>query len=100
VSQNEARSRFEHKRLAYQNTFLGSNGRLLPHAEEVLADLRRASGMDREGLVISPVSKMVDSHATAYRAGQRDLFLRIVKFLELESFSSKETEHERPDTDG
>lgn len=90
--------RLQKKRMAYQRTFLdSSSGRLLPFAEDVIADLRRVSGIDRGGLVISPVSKMVDSHATAYRAGQRDLFLRIVKFLELPGFHDQETQHDRSD---
>jgi hypothetical protein len=87
----QAMSRIERKRLAYRHTFLdSSNGRLLPMAEEVLQDLRRVSGIDRGGLVISHASQMTDPYATAYRAGQRDLYLRIVKFLELEGFSGKE----------
>lgn len=87
---DEARQRFERRRLAYQRTFLDSSGRLLPDAEEVLQDLRRVSGIDGGGLVISQANQMTDPYATVYRAGQIDLFLRIVKFLELDGFESKE----------
>lgn len=87
--------RLQRKRLAYQRTFLdGSSNKLLPYADEVLADLRRVSAIDRGGLVISHVSQMVDPLATAYRAGQRDLFLRIVKFLELDGFRDEEQQHD------
>lgn len=82
--------------MAYQRTFLDDKGRLLPYAEEVLADLRRVCRIDAGGMVVSPVSKMVDSHATLYSTGQRDLFLRIVKFLELPGFHEGKS-NDRPD---
>lgn len=43
-------------------------------------DLRKYCGVDKEGLVVSPVSRMTDPYATAYRAGRRDVFLRIQKY--------------------
>jgi hypothetical protein len=52
------------KRLAYQNTFLGPNGKPLPFAAEVLADLKRYCGINKGGLVVSPVGRTVDPYAT------------------------------------
>lgn len=72
------------KRLAYLRTFTGSDGKLHPEALVVMKDLKRFCGINRGGLVISPISRMVDPHASAYRAGQRDTYLRIAKFLDLD----------------
>jgi hypothetical protein len=88
--------RLARKKLAYQRTFMDDKGRLLPFASEVIADLRKLCRVDAGGLVVSPVSKMVDSHATIYSAGQRDVFLRIVKYLELPGFH-EEKSNDRPE---
>ena len=77
-------AKLDRKRVAYSQTFFDASGKLHPNAAIVLKDLRRASGIDKGGIVISPISRMVDPHATAYRAGQRDIYLRIVKFLDLD----------------
>lgn len=81
------------KRLAYRLTFKDSQGRILPAAQTVLDDLKRVSGINKGGIVISPVSRAVDPYATAYRAGQRDMYLRITGFLNLD-----EADHDRPDS--
>lgn len=88
------------RRLAYVRTFCGDGAKPHPEAEKVLADLRRFCGIDRGGIVVSPVSRMVDPHATAYRAGQRDVYLRIIKFLGLSEAIeyTEEKLHDRPDT--
>lgn len=78
------RDRLRRKQLAYQGIFLDGNNRLNPAAQIVLADLKRVAGINKGGIVISPVSRMVDSHATAYRAGQRDMWLRIMKMIGLD----------------
>lgn len=78
-------------RAYYQLTFQGGNHRPHPPGEEVLADLRRLAGMDSGGIVNSPVSRSVDPYATCYRAGLRDAYLRIVKFLDLTEAQLKET---------
>jgi len=72
------------KQLAYKQTFFNGNGDLHNNAHIVLKDLRRVSGIDKGGIVISPVTRTVDPLATSYRAGQRDLYLRIVKYLGLD----------------
>lgn len=76
----------ERKRLAYHHTFMNGDAPHL-HGERVLADLRKFCGVDKGGIVISPINRQTDPYATAYRAGQRDVYARIVKFLNL-----KETE--------
>lgn len=95
-----AKERSDRKRLAYQRTFCGDGSKPHLEAERVLADLRRFCGIDRGGIVVSPVSRMVDSHATTYRAGQRDVYLRIVKMLSLSEATEipEDTPHERPAT--
>jgi hypothetical protein len=79
-----ARRRIYRKRLAYAQTFLDATGKTHPNADVVLADLRKVARMDRGGIVVSPVTRTVDPLATAYLAGQRDVYLRIVKFLGLD----------------
>ncbi|MES1993148.1 MAG: hypothetical protein V4457_05980 [Pseudomonadota bacterium] len=74
----------QRKRLAYVHVFLGPNGRPNPEAAIVLADLKRLAGINRGGIVISPITRTVDPYATAYRAGLRDAYLRIMKFTSLE----------------
>lgn len=91
------------KRLAYVRTFCGDNGRLHINGERVLADLKRFCGLHRAGIVLSPVTRTVDSHATAYQAGLRDAFLRITKMLDLEPNNiDEETDRESqtPTADG
>lgn len=69
------------RRAAYQRTFCGD--RPVPHldGEAVLADLRKFARIDDGGIVVSPITRMTDSHATAYRAGLRDMYLRIAGHL-------------------
>jgi len=86
------------KRLAYQRVFLGPDGRPNPEAIVVLADLKRVAGINRGGIVVSPISRMVDSHASVYRAGQRDMFLRIMKFLDLEEADNMERGNDRAES--
>jgi len=96
-----AREKLEHTRLAYLRTFCGD--RQVPHvnAEEVLADLRKFCGLTKGGIVVSPVSGMVDSHATVYRAGQRDVYLRITAFLGIdERHLFQEASHEDHEVSG
>lgn len=72
------------KRLAYVRTFCGD--REVPHldGEAVLADLRKVCGLTKPGIVVSTKSGMVDSHASIYQAGMRDVYLRIVGMLSID----------------
>lgn len=82
------------RRLAYIQTFCGDGE--VPHVAgaKVLADLKRFCRINRGGLVISPVSKMVDSHATAYQAGMRDVFLRIAEMLQFDESQAIHTQEQ------
>jgi len=90
-------ARFHGKRAAYHATFL-VNGQPHPNAARVLADLKRVARIERGGIVISPVTRMVDPLATAYLAGQRDVYLRILKFLSLETSMVETDDGNRTDT--
>lgn len=84
------RERLQRKQLAYQRTFCGDFRK--PHGDAciVLGDLKRFCGINRGGIVVSPVLRMVDPHASAYRAGQRDVYLRISRMLDLDETDIKE----------
>lgn len=86
------------RKLAYQRTFCGD--RATPHmdGERVLADLRRFAHIDSGGIVVSPVTRTTDSHATCYRAGLRDMYLRIAHHLGLDESQVFPTEEPKDDT--
>jgi hypothetical protein len=65
---------------AYAGLFLGPDDKRHGNAAIVWDDLKKYCGVDKEGLVVSPLSRMTDPYATAYRAGRRDVFLRISKY--------------------
>ena len=92
--------RLQGKRLAYLQCFLGADGKLNPAASRVMADLKRFCGINRGGIVVSPISRMVDPYATAYRAGQRDTYLRISKFIGLDETDIQEERSNETSTDG
>lgn len=69
---------------AYRLTFNGGLHKPHPPGQRVLEDLRRVARIDQGGLVVSPVTRVVDSHASIYRAGMQDMYLRIVKFIGLD----------------
>jgi len=71
-------------RPAYRLLFKGGRGDLHPAAHIVLKDLEHVSRFTRGALVISPVTRMTDSHATAYRDGMRDLYIRIRMMADLD----------------
>lgn len=87
------------KRLAYLRTFCGDGD--APHGEgrRVLADLKRFCGINRGGIVVSPITRTVDPYASAYRAGLRDAYLRIAAFLDLDESSSFEEHINEPEND-
>lgn len=71
------------KHQAYAGLFLGPDNKRHGNAATVWDDLRKYCGVDKEGLVVSPVTRQTDPYATAYRAGRRDVFLRLQKFTYL-----------------
>jgi hypothetical protein len=83
------------KRLAYGQTFKDAKGLVHPNAAIVLADLRKVARMDRGGIVVSPITRTVDPMATMYLNGQRDMYLRIMKFLGLDGPTTEDESHEQ-----
>ena len=88
------------KRAAYTQTFLDAKGQPHRNADIILKDLRNVAGIDKGGIVVSPISRTVDPMATAYRAGQRDMYLRIMKFLGLDGPAIEEQSDDRSDNAG
>lgn len=94
------RERLHRKQLAYVRTFCGDNGKLHLSGEKVLADLKKFCGMHRAGIVVSPITRVVDPYATAYLAGQRDVLLRITKMLDLDINQVQESNDVQTTADG
>lgn len=90
--------RFRRKRWAYLRTFTGPDGKPHPEAAIVLKDLKRFCGINRGGIVVSPVGRVVDPYASIYRAGLRDVYLRIAKHLGLDESDLEEESHVENET--
>jgi len=86
--------RIKRKRLAYLNT-LCVEGKPHPEAAIMLRDLKRFCGINKGGIVVSPILRMVDSHASVYRAGMRDVYLRIAKMIDLDETDLGESNDDR-----
>lgn len=86
------KDRIHRKRLAYIRTFCGDGAEPYPDADIVLKDLKRFCGINKGGIVVSPVNRQVDPFASVYRAGQRDVYLRIAKFLGIDETELGEIE--------
>lgn len=71
----------QRKVVAYRRTFLGEDGRPTLAGKEVLEDLKRFCGMTKPGMPVSPVGYQGDPTSTIYRAGTRDVYLRMTTFL-------------------
>lgn len=80
-------------RPAYRLTF-APTGRPHPAAQIVLADLKRFCKFHAGGLVVSPISRMADPYATAYRDGLRDVYIRILLMAGLDAGNTEDIEHE------
>lgn len=80
MSIDDVRAWLLKKHQAYAQLFLGHDNKRHGNAAVVWDDLKKYCGVDKEGLVVSPVTRMTDPLATAYRAGRRDVFLRIQKY--------------------
>jgi hypothetical protein len=82
------------KRLAYRRALCGEKGKT-PHLDGqiILEDLRKVAKIDNGSLVVSPKQGMTDIHATMYRAGLRDMYLRfafMLGFDEADTFDTSE----------
>jgi len=90
----------QRKRWAYIRTLCGEEGKPHPEGARMLADLKRFCGINKGGIVVSPVGRVVDPYATVYRAGMRDVYLRIAKMIDLdETEIAEESDHARSDTE-
>jgi hypothetical protein len=82
------------KVLAYQRTFNGDGK--TPHLDGqiILEDLRKFAHIDGGGIVVSPTQQMTDPFATCYRAGLRDMYLRVARMLGLDEADVFDTTEE------
>lgn len=69
---------------AYQRTFLGDDGKPDTDAAIVLADLKRFCYVERTTAKISPMTQTMDPLAMAFAEGRREVYMRIVGFLNLD----------------
>ena len=83
--------RLERKHQAYAGLFLGPQDKRFGNAKVVWDDLAKYCGDNREGLVVSPVTKTADPIATAFLAGKQAVFKRIKHYTYLNL--DVETEH-------
>ena len=68
--------------LAYKQCFLGEDNELTPAAKIVLADLAKFASI-HDPTVVSPVTRVVDTHATSQRIGRGEAFNRVWRYLRL-----------------
>lgn len=94
MAREDAKAR---RQAAYKNTFCGDTAAPHVSAQQVLADLRKFAHIDEGGLIVSPVTRMTDPHATCYRAGLRDMYLRIVAHLGIDESQPFTSQPEKPD---
>lgn len=69
---------------AYQTVFTGK-GRMDKDAalRVVVGDLERFCRVSQSSVVVSPISRTVDTHATMVAEGRREVFNRIAYYLNL-----------------
>lgn len=75
-------------------TFLGSDGKPHGEARRVLADLKRLSKRNLGGLVVSPITRTVDIHATMHANGRREIYDRVISMLGLDDFDEPQQEND------
>jgi hypothetical protein len=69
------------RRRAYRTAFLDSQGRLTPHGEAIIADLKRFCRFEQSITVISPISRQTDVPASFQAEGRREVLNRILAHL-------------------
>lgn len=72
---------FWNRRANYRGCFTDPRGKLTPAGEAVLNDLARFCRANRSIVTISPVQRVVDTHATMLAEGRREVYNRIVQIL-------------------
>lgn len=68
---------------AYKACFCDKSGALTPSGARVLRDLQRYSGLDRSPLKVSPLTRTVDTHATAVAIGRSEAVRRIWRMVDM-----------------
>lgn len=71
------------RRNAYRACFFDRDGNLTPAARLVLDDLKRFCRTNQSTVVVSPVSRVIDTHATMVAEGRREVFNRLHYYLNL-----------------
>ena len=71
-------------RKAYRVAFTGESGMDREQASRiVLQDLARFCRANQSSVIVSPVSRVVDTHATCVAEGRREVFNRLTYYLNL-----------------
>ncbi len=68
---------------SYKRCFCDEDGNLTPDGERVLRDLGKFCHLYTSTLKVSPVTRCVDTHATAAAEGRRDVARRVWAYIEL-----------------
>ncbi len=71
------------RRKAYAECFLDDSGNLTPAARAVMTDLAHFCRVYRSTVVVSPVSRSVDTHASMLAEGRREVFNRLFSILRI-----------------
>jgi phosphohistidine phosphatase SixA len=71
------------RRNAYRACFLDRDGNLTKAGRLVIEDLQRFCRTHQSTVVVSPVSRVVDTHATMLAEGRREVFNRLHYYLNL-----------------
>lgn len=71
------------RRSAYRGCFLDAGGNLTAKGRLVIDDLERFCRVNQTTVVVSPVSRVIDTHATMLAEGRREVFNRLRYYLNL-----------------
>lgn len=71
------------RRNAYRACFYDRDGNLSKAGRMVLEDLQRFCRVNQSTVVVSPVSRVIDTHATMVAEGRREVFNRLHYYLNL-----------------
>ena len=71
------------RRNAYRACFCDRDGKLTKAGRLVLEDLQRFCRTNQSTVVVSPVSRVIDTHATMVAEGRREVFNRLHYYLNL-----------------
>lgn len=71
------------RRNAYRACFYDRDGKLTSAGRLVIEDLQRFCRTNQSTVVVSPVSRVIDTHATMVAEGRREVFNRLNYYLNL-----------------